>query len=397
MAEGQIRSGDRALGQPGSIVPGDVEVPISGGDILLGTRRRATQLSIEPEQRVILAQAPAGGHFGQGGGFRDAIRRRYGGDTQSPPPDGSATDGGQPGVDSAPRTTRRTDRIPFLPAPGEKIVPPQPQSPPEEYVPISKRKPYVSDTSKDMNKVFEQIVRGGSYVAWGRYDAGRRSAIVEQAISKMPLTSAGTTLEVTAAKDDLFRALQGPLQHAKNDYNAMRKLYPPEKLVGVGWMDNLTTADRATAERFFKLNGLRDALTNNTHSIAQNPMIQNLKSEAFIAAEKLDVPAARMQTAATKYSGEVLATLEKQAGMRRINSQTILRSAGVLGGAWVTNAVVDGFITRDEGPSGLVYATDMLAPLVLFSKQGMAFKYAVLTGSHLVAKIIDKITEDKKS
>lgn len=376
----EFARGDRAENRPGTnyMLPAEVGFP-SGGDILLA------QYSEGQGQRN-----------SGGGAFRDALQRRFG-QTGSP---GSASPTESERVDQAPvRQTPPTSlRYPDLTrVPGDVEQPALiPQAPQEITYP--QPKPYVSETSKSMNKLFEQVVRGGSYFAWGRFDAMRRGAAIESQIAKIPMVSAGATMDIIQARDEFLTQMRTPFDEAHRDFRALRKFYPADKLHGPNWLDNLTAADRLKAERFLRLNQLKEVLQvqpPNPHAIATDPVFRNgLSKEAWIKADSLDDAARALERSTGKYVNEMHANIERQGAMRRGLHNNILKTAGVLAGAWTTNLVIDNILETDKGPSAVTYITDMVSPLVLLTNKKLPVKFAVMTGSHLVARVYDKLAQD---
>jgi hypothetical protein len=272
--------------------------------------------------------------------------------------------------------------------------------------------PYVSETSERANSFFHSLATIGSSAYFIHKDQARRAANLDAQLANTKLVSSSTVQNFQFARDGLLTSLKGPIQSAEVGVEALAKTYPAEifntsgipKVNGSGkilvpnhWeLGKLSAVDRVAAERYMNLVSLRETLTVNWPPTPGAKLIglpANLQNVPWIQAEKLGAHAAQFDAAGSAFSDEAAKVLNSFERMKLANNHMLLKSAGTLGGAWVTNFAVDQVIDTKHGPSMVTWTADLASPAILFTKYGMGTKFAVVTGAHILAKLYDKYTE----
>jgi len=272
--------------------------------------------------------------------------------------------------------------------------------------------PYVSETNKRANTLFESFARIGASAYFVREDHFKRLAAVETHIASTKPYTAATMQNFELAREGLLNSLRGPIKHAEVAMEALPKHYPAEifstsaipRVDGPGkimipnhWeFTKLTPVDRMAAERYLNLVSLREQLTNNWPPHASSTLKNlptNLQKASFIHSENLVGAATKFDTAATAFTDEIAKTLKASEALRIAHHNHVFKSAGTLAGAWVANTAVDSIIDTKHGPSLVTWTADLASPAILFTKYGMGTKFAVVTGAHILAKLYDKYNE----
>lgn len=357
---------------------------------------------------------------GTGGSFRDALRDRVQGTpvAEFPPADVQAPRDIQQGnfPNSYPSVRDRVP-TPVSNLPRLQYDPPQQVQPSLlEGTNVKKtdlNTPYVSETSDRANILFESLARAGASAYFVNRDYTKRSLAVEKQIAATELVSSGTKQSFSLARDGLLNSLKIPIQNAEVGMEALYKNYPIEhfqgsvipKINGNGrilmphpWdFDKMTIADQAVAERYLKLTSLREQLTAHWPPVASTHLGRlpvNVAGMPIVQAEKIVAEAAKFDAAGTAFTSEVSGVLAKNQALRAANTDLVFKSVGAMAGAWLTNTATDAVLNTKHGPSKLTWAVDLISPAVLFTNRSMLTKYGVVAGSHLLAKIYDKWTDE---
>ena len=417
---GQFDNGEQSsLANSGRLNAHDVALD---GAAILFDQTPVERTANPGNDRVLLAQT-TGPLFqdGTGNGFRDAIRNRLQGmPTSTLGDDGRYVQPNQQGDFQPPQQYPSVkDRVPrpVSNLPSLQYTQPTPIQPSIiESTNIKKTSldtPYTSETSEKANSFFDSVGRIGSAAFFINRDHAKRSLEIENKIANTELVSNGTRQGFQMARDGLLDSLKTPIQNAESAVEGMYKNYPTElfqgspipKLSGKGkilmphpWeLDKLTAADQVLAERYLNLASLRETLVNNWPPVASTKLGRlpvNLQASPLIKAEGLVTEAARFDAAGSAFTGQVTKVLAANDALRAGNTNLVFKSAGAMAGAWVTNTATDVLINTKHGPSKVTWAADLLSPAILLTNKSMLVKFGVVAGSHLVAKLYDKFTEE---
>ncbi|HEY9788244.1 MAG TPA: hypothetical protein V6D17_22840, partial [Candidatus Obscuribacterales bacterium] len=246
----------------------------------------------------------------------------------------------------------------------------------------------------------------GAYVGIGRHDILARNAAFESALASQPLVTRATQSALTLARDDMLVQLRNPIATAERQLKAMMKNYPAELFEGANgrggaalnparWdLSKLTASDRALATKYLNFTNLRHSLMGNwPPTIHGVPDVAGLSKEAWIKAAGLETNALRLEGTAAAYRTEASTGLARQAQLRASHHGQMWKQAGVLGGAFVTNMVIDAVLDNDKGPGWSTYLVDLASPLIMLTNRRLGVKFAVMTVPHLLTRLYDKVSE----